>query len=296
MTARLGSPAEVLALTPANADELLSALEASVPVRPPLLEIPAAPGGTAIIFGDTHGDWRSTEAVVDAFRAAGPAAVLVGLGDYVDRTPAGLPNGSVANALYLLDLAAAEPARVVLLQGNHETIGLFPFTPRHLPREVDRLWGPSPTRLHRLEKLLQRGAYAAVLPCGAYLAHAGFPQGPLPSRWQEAFATIDERRACELVWAECDAAHSRRGVVPPWTERDLDRFLSTSGLATLWRGHDAELNGRPLYGARAMTLQTTRVYGRYGVLYARLPLDRPLTSVVEATLVAIPPSSATPEG
>ncbi len=288
MGAHLRTPTEILALPASGADELLAGLEAAVPAHPTLLEMPRVADGIAFVFGDTHGDWRSVAPVVRAFEAAGPSARLIGLGDYVDRTPPDLPGGSAANALYLLGLVARWPDRVVLLQGNHETVRTLALRPRDLPKEVERLWGPSATRVDRIVALLERGPLAATVPCGAYLAHGGFPQGPLPTRWQEAFARRTERLVCELVWAECDAAHSHREVVPAWTGADLERFLSATGLTTVWRGHDPDLTGRPLYDGRAMTLQTTRVYARYGVVYARLPLDRPLPSVRGASLVPVP--------
>jgi len=280
------TPSDVLRLSASGADRLLDALEERVPTRTPYVEIPRAAGGSAFVFGDTHGDWRSTLEAVHAFEAGGPESVLVGLGDYVDRSPADLPCGSVANALYLLGLEAQLPTRVYLLQGNHETMRRIPAVPHPLPSEVARLWGPDPHRYERLMGLLERGPLAASAACGAYLAHAGFPRGDLPSPWTDALRRIDDERLLELVWSECEASDARRGAVTPWTEADLDRFLRLSGLVTVWRGHDPDLAGRPLYDGRVMTLHTTRIFERYGgVLLAVLPLDRPLPAVTEAPLL-----------
>jgi hypothetical protein len=279
------SPPDVLRLTPSAADRLLDELEQGVPKRAPYAEIPRVPNGSAFVFGDTHGDWRSTVEAVRAFETAGPSSVLIGLGDYVDRPPADLPCGAVANALYLLGLQARFPERVYLLQGNHETmrrVGVYPHT---LPDEVERLWGPDPDRYGRLMGLLERGPFAASVPCGAYLAHAGFPRGELPARWSDALLQLDDERLVELVWSGCDVSGAWRGGIPPWGERELEQFLRVSGLTTVWRGHDPDLSGRPLYHGRAMTLHTTRLYERYGgVLLAVLPLDRPLPNVGAAEL------------
>jgi hypothetical protein len=274
------SPSDVLRLTASGADRLLETLEQAVPKRAPYVEVPRLPSGSAFVFGDTHGDWRSTTEAVRAFEAAGPSSVLVGLGDYVDRSPADLPCGAVANAVYLLGLQARFPERVFLLQGNHETARRVGALPHTLPEEVERLWGPAPDRYGRLMGLLERGPFAASLPCGAYLAHAGFPRGALPSPWSDALLQVDDRRLVELVWSGCEVSGGWRGGIPPWGERELDQFLHASGLTTFWRGHDPDLVGRPLYHGRAMTLHTTRSYARYGgVLLAVLPLDRPLPSV-----------------
>ena len=279
------SPTDVLRLGASGVDHLLDVLEVRVPTRPAYVEIPRTPGGAAFVFGDTHGDWRSTLEAVRAFEAGGSSSVLVGLGDYVDRSPADLPGGAVANALYLLALEARLPDRVFLLQGNHETmrrIGAFPHT---LPDEVERLWGPEMGRYDRLMGLLERGPLAASAACGAYLAHAGFPRGKLPDRWSDALAHPDNDRLVELVWSGCDVTNAWRGGIRPWGAPDLERFLDQSGLSTVWRGHDPDLSGRPLYDGRVMTLHTTRLYERYGgVLLAVLPLDRPLSTVTDAEL------------
>lgn len=289
------SPAEILALDPGGADRLLDALESSVPRRPPLVDLPALSSGVAVVFGDTHGDWLSTVEVVRAFEEAGRSAVLVGLGDYVDRSPSDLPCGSVANALYLLSYAARDPDRVFLLQGNHETTRRIGAVPHTLPTEVRRLWGPGRERYDRVMGLLERGGLAAASRSGAYFAHAGFPRGELPASWQDAVNPADEERLLELVWSEPDASLGHRGAVPPWTERELERFLASTGLSTVWRGHDADLTGRPLYGGRVMTLHTTRIYRQFGgVLLAVVPLDRRLARVGEAELRHLPTEAQGP--
>lgn len=294
----LSSPSDVLKLSTSEADRLLSVLEERVPTRTPYVEIPRRDGGSAIVFGDTHGDWRSTLEVVRAFQEAGPASVLVGLGDYIDRSPGDCPCGSVANAVYLLALAARQPDRVFLLQGNHETMRRIGAVPHTLPMEMERLWGPEPGRYARLMGLLERGPLAATAPCGAYLAHAGFPRGKLPSPWTEALAEPEDERLLELVWSECDASRTRRGAISPWGAGELDRFLRATGLSTIWRGHDPDVAGRPLYRGRVMTLHTTRLYERYGgVLLAALPLDRELAGVGDAVLRHLATESRrTPEG
>jgi hypothetical protein len=279
------SPSEILRLSAAEADALFDRLERHVPVRPACVELPGVANGSAFVFGDTHGDWLSTLEVVRAFDAAGPSSVLVGLGDYVDRSPTDLPFGSVANALYLLGLEARLPERVYLLQGNHETTRRIGAVPHTLPDEVARLWGPGGRRYDRLVELFERGPLAATSSCGAYFAHAGFPRGDLPPSWRAAFEAPSEERLLELVWAEPDASRTRRGAIPPWTEEDLDRFFEATGLSTFWRGHDPGLAGRALYHRRAMTLHTTRIYREYGgVLLAVLSLDRPLRAVDAAEL------------
>jgi hypothetical protein len=273
-------PTEVLGLGPEGADELLNRLERTVPVRPALVSLRSDTAEEAVVFGDTHGDWRSTVEAVALWESPGAPRYLIGLGDYIDRPPDDCPLGSVANALYLLSLAAAAPERVFLLQGNHETNRRIPVLPHTLPEEVDELWGPEEERYHRIAALFERGPLALSTPNGAYLAHAGFPRAVEPGRWTAAFDQVDDDRLAELVWAEADASRSRRGAARAWGERDLERFLRASGLGVVIRGHDADLCGRSLYEGRCLTLHTTRIYERYGgVIVAVLPLRSPLETV-----------------
>lgn len=210
---------------------------------------------------------------------------LIGLGDYIDRSPADCGEGSVANALYLLSLAARHPDRVFLLQGNHETVRRLGVVPHTLPEEVDSLWGPDEERYHRILGLLERGPVAATTTSGAYLAHGGFPREPLPVPWSAAFDHLDDVRLCEVVWAECSSSRGRRGVAVPWGAEDLTRFLGASGCHIFLRGHDPDLTGRSLFAKRCVTLHTTRIYERAGgVLIARLPLDRSVWSTDEVSL------------
>lgn len=286
------SPLELLRLSPAEADRLLGDLERSVPVRAPLVEIPEEVAAEAIVFGDSHGDWRSTEETVRRFEGSG--SVLVGLGDYIDRAPEDCGEGSIANALLLLQLAAAYPERVYLIQGNHEMTRRIPVLPHTLPREVDALWGPDRRRYDRLLGLLERGPIAAYTRSGAYLAHAGFPRSELGPVWTEAYRNPDLDRLAEVGWAECAASEVRRGAAPPWDARDLERFLQASGLAVVLRGHDPDLTGRPLYHDRVLTLHTCRVYERYGgVLVAHLPLRGAVRSVADLRVEHLPTEGRT---
>lgn len=274
----LRTPTELLGMTPSQADELLTSLERRVPVRPPLVEIPEEGAAEAVVFGDSHGDWRSVEEVVRRYREGDRC--LIGLGDYVDRAPDDCGAGSVANGLYLLELVAENPSRVTLIQGNHEIVRRIPAVPHHLPEEVDALWGPDSTRYDRLLGLFERGPLAVTTSNGAYLAHAGFPRGKLPIPWTAAFTDPDDDRLAELTWAECDASRIRRGAARAWGERDLEQFFRATGLSVMLRGHDPDLTGRPLFRGRCLTLHTSRVYERYGgVILARVPLRTPLPSV-----------------
>jgi hypothetical protein len=286
------SPSEILELSTEEADALLDRLEREVPVSPPLVALPARPFSEALVFGDTHGDWRSTQRVVARFRASVDDRILLGLGDYVDRAPDDCEQGSVANALYLLGLVARYPDRVVLVKGNHELNRWVGVLPHDLPEEVDLLWGPDDNRYERIASLLERGPYAAVSPSGVYFAHGGFPKVAHVEEWKSHFAASDEDLTLDVGWGECGASRAHHGVVQPFEEADLVRFLQQSGTRLFVRGHDPDLAGRWVFGHRCLTLHTSRTYERFGgVLMARVPLDRAVETAAEVRIERLAPGA-----
>ncbi|MCI4323156.1 MAG: metallophosphoesterase [Thermoplasmata archaeon] len=279
------TPEAIHGLSPEEADHLIDQLEAAVPVSPGLVRIPGAPLEEAIVFGDTHGDWRSTVAVARRFLESPETRCLVGLGDYVDRSPTDCENGGVLNVLYLLGLRAVFPDRVILIQGNHETVRRLAVVPHTLPEEVDDLWGPEVERYQRILGLLERGPLAAVTSSGVYLAHGGFPEIRRPEELNQGFEPADEDGLLHLVWQSPDASQIDRGLLPPFTDKSLRQFLKLASASLFLRGHDPDVVGRPLYGGHCVTLHTSRIYERYGgVLLARVPLNRPVLSSQDISL------------
>ncbi|HEY6238319.1 MAG TPA: metallophosphoesterase [Thermoplasmata archaeon] len=281
------SPEQILALDPSGADDLLDQLEADVPARPGLVHVGSTPFKEAVVFGDSHGDWRSTKAPVERFLES-PDRVLIGLGDYIDRSPEDCGEGSVANALFLLGLVARYPERVFLVAGNHDLARRIPALPHDLPEEVDQLWGPDATRYLRLLGLLERGPLALTTESGVYLAHAGFPRGP-PADWRDRFSNPSDETLIDLTWSDCAASRLDRGVATPFGEPELLRFLELAGCRVFLRGHDPNLTGRALYHQHLLTLHTTRHYERFGgVIFGRFPLDRPVASTEDVTVEHAP--------
>lgn len=279
------APAELLELDASHVDLLLDRLEADVPVHPGLIDLPAAPRREAIVFGDTHGDWWSTLAVADRFLANPAERCLVGLGDYVDRAPDDCREGSVANALFLLELAAEFPDRVFLLQGNHEAVRRISALPHDLPEEVDALWGPERERYSRIMGLLERGPIAALSPSGAYLAHGGFPRSGTPATWREAFQRPSDETLMDVLWTDAAISRISRGLGPPFHAGDLTAFFDKCGARVFLRGHDPDITGRAAFDNRCLTLHTSRIYERFGgVLFAHLPLARTVRSLDDVTV------------
>ncbi len=283
--ARRLAPVEVLGLDESGVDALLDRLERDVPVHPGLVDLPAAPLREAIVFGDTHGDWWSTLALAERFLTRSSERCLLGLGDYIDRPPDDCDGGSVANALFLLQLAAEFPDRVFLLQGNHEAVRRIPALPHDLPEEVDQLWGPDPERYSRIMGLLERGPLAALSPSGAYLAHGGFPSGGTAASWRKPFEEPTDDTLVDVLWSDCAVSRIDRGLGTKFDARALEEFFERSGARVFLRGHDPDVVGRLLYGDRVLTLHSTRIYERYGgVIVARLPLSRTVRSLADVRI------------
>jgi len=251
------------------------------------------PGGEALVVGDSHGDWPTVEMLVERF-FSGPEARSrwIALGDYVDRTPKGLPQGSLRNALYLLSLRAAFPESVVLLRGNHETQRRIPAGMHFVHDEAVELWG-TPAVGERVQDLFDRLPLAAVTESGAYLAHAGFPLGP-GGDWKTELASSSERVLFEVVWNDVEMSPScgHRGVdQEPIRRENLERFLSRAGCTVFVRGHDPDMAGQILFGRRLLTVHGARVFARAGLTVASVPLGEPVRELSETMLrsLSFPP-------
>ncbi len=272
------SPGQVLAWSSEEADAFLDRLEERVPQRPRFMELDGRAGSRAIVFGDSHGDWRSTQGPVDLFRKDPSNTFLVGLGDYVDRAPSDCGAGSVANAIWLLSLVADHPDRVILIVGNHELARRIPALPHQLPEEVDELCGPEQERYERLLGLLERGPLAVRTGNGAYLAHAGFPRGDTDD-WRARFDHPNDETLIDVTWSDLAGSGYVRGLGEPITEPEVLRFLARVQCRVFLRGHDPPLTGRSMFHGTVLTLHTTRLYERYGgVVFGTFPLDTPLNS------------------
>ncbi len=271
-------------LSRSEVDRLLDRLDASLSPGAPYAEIAPAGAMEATVFGDTHGDWRSTEAAAERFLAHPEVECLVGLGDYIDRPPADCPGGSVVNILYLLTLKAAYPDRVFLIQGNHEIVRRIPVFPHTLPDELEAMWGADSRRYGRIMELVERGPLAGYTSTGVFLSHGGFPTRPR-GVWNEWFRRPDDALFFDLMWRDAAASALDRGLGAPFDGEELQKFLRAAGLSVFLRGHDPDVTGIPLYSGRCLTLHTCRLFERYGgVIVARVPLSLPVRSLADVTV------------
>jgi protein phosphatase len=99
-----------------NEEEVTGLLKGSLELfrnEPYLLHIDR---GKTLFVGDTHGNFDATKVMVKEF-TNGDFDRIVFLGDYVDRGKQQLENIN-----FLIALKLAQPKKVLLLRGNHETV------------------------------------------------------------------------------------------------------------------------------------------------------------------------------
>lgn len=283
-------PPSIPLLPPEEVSELLETFLSQVPGRS-FCEVPSQPGRKALVFGDTHSDWPTVQALARRALQDPAGTWLMSTGDYVDRAPPELPFGSVINALYLLSLRLAHPDRVVLLRGNHETQRQLPILRNEVVDEARSLWGePGGGIGDRILDAFDHLPLAATTESGAYLAHAGFPRERGKGGWKAALEKGGLQVLEEVVWndlAVSSYAGGRGLEIPPISERETIEFLREADLAVFLRGHDPTEAGRARYLNRVLTLHTSRVYDWAGLHVAEFPLDgalRDLRDVVHSTL------------
>ncbi len=281
-------PARVSSWPEADVLEALDRWTAAIPARR-LVEVPSIPHQEALIVGDTHADWPTSEYLAARFLlGAEPKARWVALGDYVDRTPPELPLGSLRNALYLLSLRAALPDRVLLLRGNHETQRRISGGMHALRDEAEELWG-GPGVADRIEDLFDRLPLAARTESGAYLAHAGFPLDT-NREWRAALEDDSDQLLLQVVWNDVEGspACGHRGIEQTPIRRDnLEAFLDRSDTSVFLRGHDPDIAGRFLFDGRLLTVHSTRVFGWAGLTVATIPLGERMRRLEPRSLLRL---------
>jgi hypothetical protein len=234
-------------LTPKETRELLEQVEKTLDKQPRLLEIPDK--GQTVFVGDTHGDFDATKTVVG--RYLGGDRKLVFLGDYVDRGEA-----SMANINYLLCLKLAYPARLFLLQGNHEGYGIFKFFPADF-------WEATEPELRALyEKVLLK------LPLAVSAGNIIALHGALPDIG--ALSDIDQIQPGgeawqQIVWGDWQETSGDYLGIDAYTGRPqfgrgyFDRVMKRLNKSILVRSHQPG-SPRLMYANRCLTIFTSHAY------------------------------------
>ncbi len=219
----------------------LDAVERRLAEEPQVLKVK----GKVVFVGDTHGDLDSSKDVLDKFPPNGYKIIF--LGDYVDRG-----KKQVENVNFLLARHLAEPDRVLLLRGNHESpvVNLnYGFM-----EVLHRIYGPEwPYLFIRYNEVLSNLPYAAR--AGDLLAvHGGIAEGLRSVRQIANLPKKDlipsDEIAFQLLWndpsegvEEFGENYSRGGGTKYYGRKALESFLRANGLKGLVRAHEAYPDG-----------------------------------------------------
>jgi predicted phosphodiesterase len=212
-----------------------------------------------IVVGDTHGDYLTSQTVVDDYLRG--ESTLIFLGDYVDRGPFQLEN-----LLFLLTKANEFPKALFLLRGNHETpemnkwYGFYDVVKeRYGAKYYDlfsSLFSQLPVSAVVNEVFLAvHGGIATSL--GSVRQLADLPKGVVTPTGIYA----------EILWNDPDEsiddfAPSPRGPgIFRFGASAVSRFLEANRLKALLRSHEARMGGTSVeLGGRVYTVFSCRYY------------------------------------
>ncbi len=208
------------------------------------------PKGNAIIIGDTHGDSKSTEAIVrqtkfiESMERGKRDQVLVFLGDYADRG-----RNDVRNLEMILALKERYPQNVILMQGNHEDRSI-PFDPYELPQSLQQHFGANTGHvLHGFyTDLFKQLPNMVVTANGLVATHGGVPIRETGNLQQ---LRNNETAFFQMRWNDPDeniseSQHSERSLAHPiykFGYAPFARFMQAIGGRVMVRGHEYPAQG-----------------------------------------------------
>ncbi|MCS6784303.1 MAG: metallophosphoesterase [Candidatus Caldarchaeum sp.] len=224
--------------------------------EPPFIKIDSP---KILVVGDTHGDVDSSEKALELGDEIG--AVVVFLGDYVDRGPY-----QIENITILFERKAAEPDKLFLLRGNHETLTMNTYY--GFLDVVSKRLGINSYRTC-LEAFTQMPY--ALLWRNVFCVHGGLPKGleeisqldKLPKGEEDPEDSI----GFQLLWN--DPRENIRGFAESWRGGGalyfggdvLTEFMEKNRLRLFVRSHEPMPEGyRYLFGGRLLTVFSCRYY------------------------------------
>ncbi|MDJ0272474.1 MAG: metallophosphoesterase [Candidatus Caldarchaeum sp.] len=224
--------------------------------EPSLLRTDSSP---LLVVGDTHGDVDSTKKALDY--ADEKDAVAVFLGDYVDRGPY-----QIENITLLFERKLAEPNRLLLLRGNHETLTMNTYY-----GFLDTV-----TRRHGLKTYQQFLKAFAQLPYAlrwrdVFFVHGGIARGlhmvEEVEKLERGEDDPEHPVAFQLLWNDPHpgvkgfAESDRGGGALYFGEDVFTSFMEQNGLRLLIRSHQPMPDGyRYIFGGRLLTVFSCRYY------------------------------------
>ncbi len=232
------------------------------------------PPRRVIVVGDLHGDKATLRRILAKSWTLLDKALIVFLGDYVDR---GTPEGQASVLAAVLRLKLAAPERVILLRGNHEPPpGLEP-SPHDFPIALIRLCPDKAGELYEEARLLfDTMPHAALVRGWALLVHGGVPTSTIEGEDElQILGGADDNREAlvEILWNDpSDAVEWRspnyhRGIGYLWGPRVTAEAMQRLGVKFIIRGHEATLKGYKLNHKVNGNFRVVTLFSRVGPPY-----------------------------
>ena len=229
-----------------------------------------------IVVGDLHGDYKSLSKILYYYDKVKRDALLIFLGDYVDRGP-----DQLKCLIGVLSLKEIQPDKVLLLRGNHECVSLnlkYGFYDEIIKRYGKKI-APIFYRRYILE-IYKALPYMALIEYYGYrifCVHGGpplivFEGKPYLPRLEELSYLPREAEprdpiVLQILWNDIresidDYAPSLRSEGIYYVGRNLlKQFLDYNRLNILVRGHEPVPRGyRVMLNGRVFTIFTCRYY------------------------------------
>ncbi|MFW6274437.1 MAG: metallophosphoesterase family protein [Spirochaetota bacterium] len=212
-----------------------------------------------IVFGDIHGDLPALQA---GLHLRGPNDLLLFLGDYADRGPAGI---EVIEGIR--ELRARIPEKVIALMGNHEDYSEYgepTFMPCTLIDEAGRKRGSWDQFFPEFKSFIDQLFLSAIMPEYALFVHGGI-NSSIYSEDELAYPGPALRR--EMLWNDPTPEEgqyaSMRGAGSMFGPDISESVLRRLNLRYLIRSHEPRkaIQGPYIeHEGRVITTSSTNVY------------------------------------
>jgi len=228
-----------------------------------------------VFVGDTHGDLEATQLVVKRYFQ--PGAVLVFLGDYVDRGP-----HSRENVTLLLELKIKHPERLYLLQGNHEAWRDFPGHPADFWQSLNS------EELALYAETLTQLPWAVATPNGLLALHAALPDvNEVKTINSIAYGS---KAWWQITWGDWQDAPGfllgDYGGRPQFGRDYFYRQMKRLQKKVLVRSHQPHAP-RLLFDDRCLTIFTSSAYGSRERLVALATLDQEIQTARDLVIESV---------
>ncbi|MEF8847390.1 MAG: metallophosphoesterase family protein [Candidatus Paceibacterota bacterium] len=202
------------------------------------------PEQRVVVVGDTHGDFNSSQKIIDEF--LDDSTTLIFLGDYVDRGSA-----SKRNVDFLLQQKLNNPAHVYLLQGNHEGYPWLKFNPVDFWKNLDK------AEFKFYKEVFQE------LPLVATFKNVIALHGCLPDI--ESLDSVNEiKEGSEnwrrITWGDFSERSFLQGIRPQFDQDYFERKMDDFNKNFLIRSHQPNCPSK-MFNDHCYTIFTSSAYG-----------------------------------